>query len=79
MVTVLREGGLRVVIFTNDHVPAHVHVFGDGHAKINVLGKSEEPELVWAEQMSRSEVRRAMALVTREQQQLIERWRDIHG
>ena len=38
MVTVLRANGLRVVIFVNDHLPAHVHVFGDGEAKINLLG-----------------------------------------
>ena len=34
MVTVLRAEGLRVVIFTNNHEPAHVHVFGSGEAKI---------------------------------------------
>jgi hypothetical protein len=34
IVTVLRAEGLRVVIFVNDHQPAHVHVFGDGEAKI---------------------------------------------
>jgi len=28
MVTVFRGNGLRVVIFINDHPPAHVHVFG---------------------------------------------------
>ena len=28
MPTVLRLGGLRVVIYTNDHRPAHVHVIG---------------------------------------------------
>lgn len=38
MVTVLRAHGLRVVIFSNDHQPAHVHVFGDGQAKVNLLG-----------------------------------------
>lgn len=54
-------------------------MFGDGHAKINLLGEGENPELVWAERMSRSEVRRAMLLVAREQQQLIERWTEIHG
>jgi len=79
MVTVHRAQGLRVVIFTNDHVPAHVHVFGDGQAKINLLGPDGLPELVWAEGMSRSEVRRAMAVVTAEQQLLLERWREIHG
>jgi hypothetical protein len=30
MPTVLRIGGLRVVIYPNDHPPAHVHVLGPG-------------------------------------------------
>jgi hypothetical protein len=34
MVTVHRAHGLRVVIFVDDHEPAHVHVFGDGRAEI---------------------------------------------
>ena len=79
MVTVLRAQGLRVVIFANDHRPAHVHVFGDGHAKIDRLGADGAPAFVWAEGMSRSEVRRAMAVVTAEQQRLLERWRELHG
>jgi hypothetical protein len=37
-----------VVIFVNDHLPAHVHVFGDGEAKINLCGAEGLPELVWA-------------------------------
>ncbi|WHZ20694.1 MAG: hypothetical protein OJF55_002843 [Rhodanobacteraceae bacterium] len=28
MPTILRLGGLRVVIYPNDHRPAHVHVIG---------------------------------------------------
>jgi hypothetical protein len=52
---------------------------GDGQAKINLLGPDGLPELVWADGMSRSEVRRATALVTAEQQLLLERWRDMHG
>ena len=79
MVTVHRAQGLRVVIFTNDHAPAHVHVFSDGQAKINLLGPDGLPALVWAEGMSRSEVRRAMAVVTTEHQRLLERWRELYG
>ena len=30
MPTILRFAGLRAVIYTNDHRPAHVHVIGDG-------------------------------------------------
>jgi hypothetical protein len=44
VVTVLRAEGFRVVIYVNDHAPAHVHVLGTGEAKINLLGA---PDLVW--------------------------------
>lgn len=79
MVTVLRAHGLRVVIFTNDHQPAHVHIFGDGEAKINLLGADGSPELIWADAMSRGEVRRALRIVTEQQTLLLARWEDIHG
>ena len=63
MVTALRADGLRVVIYVNDHQPAHVHVLGDGEAKINLLGTQGTPNLVWVENMTRGEVRRAMRIV----------------
>ena len=78
MVTVLRAYGLRVVIFSNDHLPAHVHVFGDGQAKINLLGAEGAPELIWADAMSRGEVRRTMRIVTEQQAFLLARWKEIH-
>ncbi len=79
MVTVWRESGLRVIIFLDDHLPAHVHVFGDGQAKINLLGADGSPELVWADGMTRGEVRRAMRIVIEQQGLLLARWEDIHG
>ena len=79
MVTVLRAHGLRVVIYANDHRPAHVHVFGDGEAKIDLLGPDEAPALVWVDGMSRGEVRRAVRLVAERRAFLLARWEDIHG
>lgn len=79
MVTVLRARGLRVIIFSDDHQPAHVHVFGDGQAKINLRGAGGTAELVWAEGMNRGEVRRAMQVVVEQQAFLLARWEDIHG
>lgn len=79
MVTVFRGGGLRVVIFVDDHHPAHVHVFGDGQAKINLIGPDNRPELIWAEGMKRNEVRRAVKLVVEQHEFLIDQWRMIHG
>lgn len=47
MVTVLRAHGLRVVIFINDH----------RLAKINLSGPGGTPELIWADNMSRGDLR----------------------
>ena len=79
MVTIYRESGLRVVIFVNDHEPAHVHVFGDEQAKINLVGPDGSPELIWADGMKRNDVRRAMRIVTQHQMSFLERWAKIHG
>lgn len=38
MPTILRYRGLRIMIFTNDHAPPHVHVIGaDGQARFDLL------------------------------------------
>jgi hypothetical protein len=79
MVTIYRRHGLKVVIFVDDHEPAHVHVFGDGQAKINLLGPDGEPELIWADGMKRNDVRRAMRIVTEQKALFLRRWTEIHG
>jgi hypothetical protein len=75
MVVVWREAGLRFVIFVDDHEPAHIHVFGDGNAKINLNG----PVLVWSSGMKNGDVRRAMEIVSEQRLLLLKRWKDIHG
>ena len=67
MVTVYRAHGLRIVIFVDDHEPAHVHVFGDGEAKIDLAGYEGDPDLIYAIGMTRAETRRAMAVVKEQQ------------
>jgi len=79
VVVVHRARGLRVVIFVDDHVPAHVHVFGDGEIKINLTGPDGDPELIWAVGMTRADIRRAVAIVKDQQAQLLQRWSEIHG
>ena len=78
MVTVLRADGLRFVIYLNDHLPAHVHVFGDGEAKINLIGAQGTPDLVWANNMTRGEVRRSMRVVADQLAFLLQKWEEIH-
>jgi hypothetical protein len=46
MPTVLTISGLRVVIYPNDHRPAHVHVIGNGcEAVLNLHCPTGPPEL----------------------------------
>jgi len=79
MVTVHRAYGLRFVIFVDDHEPAHVHVFGDGEAKINLVGADGAPEIVTFEGMKRGDVRHAMQTVMEQQTYLLTQWKEIHG
>ena len=79
MVTVHRAYGLRIVIFVDDHEPAHVHVFGDGEAKIYLAGGESEPELIYAIGMTRADIRRAMSILKEQQTDLLKRWSEIHG
>ena len=43
MPTVLRIGGLRVVIYSSDHRPAHVHVIGAGGEAVFILHCPDGP------------------------------------
>jgi hypothetical protein len=79
MIVVLRAQGLRVFIFVDDHEPAHVHVRGDGQAKVLLVGADGRPELAWSSGMNRSEKRRALLAIKEAQAELLEHWRRIHG
>lgn len=37
MVTLLRQYGMRFAIYTADHEPPHVHVVGEGEARIDIV------------------------------------------
>ncbi|WP_420959872.1 hypothetical protein [Brucella sp. IR073] len=54
-------------------------MFGDGQAKINLIGPDDAPVLVSAEGMKRSDVRRALQIAGDQQEQFLARWREIHG
>jgi len=79
MVTVYRANGFRIIIFVDDHAPAHVHAFGDGHAKINLIGVDGAPEIVTIEGMKRGDARRLMRIIVEQRDYLLSRWRGIHG
>ena len=76
MPTVLRVGGLRVVIYPNDHPPAHVHVLGPGWAVVvNLIG----PRVREVINCSEDEARRALQLIVDHQAELMDTWRRFHG
>lgn len=79
MPTIHREHGLRFVIHTDDHEPAHVHVFGDGEMKIVIAANDGLPLAVWSVGLKRAEERSAMDVVSERQAEFLARWREIQG
>ena len=79
MVTVFRADGMRFMIFVDDHEPAHVHVYGDGEAKIKLIGPDGSPELIFANGMKFKNAARPLRTVGEQQEFLLGRWRRIHG
>jgi hypothetical protein len=76
MPTVLRIGGLRVVVYPNDHAPAHVHVMGPGWVVVvNLAG----PNVREAINCGGPQVRRAMRLIVEHRDELMDAWKRIHG
>lgn len=58
--------------------PDRLSIAGAGEAKINLLGGSDLPDLVWADRMTRAEIRRAVRLVAEQRAFLLARWEEIH-
>jgi len=80
MPTVLRLDGLRVVIYPNDHRPAHVHVMGAGGEAVFILNCPEGPaELRESYGFSRPEVGRIGSQLDLQLASLCEEWSEIHG
>ena len=79
MPTILRKNGFRVVIYFDDHLPAHVHVMNaDSEVKID-LGSSANPPQIIQFNGKRGDAVKALELVTSHQNELLEAWRQIHG
>jgi len=75
MVTVFRQHGMRFVIYTADHEPPHVHVYGDGEARIDIVTL----KVITQGGLSDRDVRRAVEEIRAQQSLFIETWRRYHG
>jgi hypothetical protein len=78
MVTVHRAHGFRFVMFSNDHHPPHVHVFGHG-GEAKIVLEADGVTLVSFAGISRGDIRRLLHEAKREREQLIAMWRKIHA
>lgn len=76
MPTVLRIDGLRVVIYPNDHPPAHVHVIDPGWWVVVDLVRQAVREAIGCDER---EARRVLRLVAARRETLMDAWRRFHG
>jgi hypothetical protein len=74
--TILRIDGWRVVVYPNDHPPAHVHVIGPGWVVVvNLLG----PEVREVIGCREPDARRVLRVIDEHQTALMEAWKRYHG
>jgi len=80
MPTVLRFEGLRVVIYPNDHRPAHVHLIGRGcEAVFNLRCPAGQVDLRENYGFSPREVRNIQRVLKNHLAALCSEWERIHG
>lgn len=80
MPTVLTIFGLRVVIYPNDHRPAHVHVQGNGcEAVFNLQCPDGPPELRENYGFSQKDLGKIGDELAANLSALCTAWRQIHG
>ena len=79
MATLFRAGSYRIVVFSNDHSPPHVHAVGEGHAKFELGASAGDVRLTVVDGIPLRDLRRiAEAMATQHAECLVARER-IHG
>lgn len=80
MPTVLYIFGMRVVIYPNDHRPAHVHVIGDGCEAVFDLHCPDGPTGLRENYgFSKSNLSRIGRVLSTHRALLCHKWSEIHG
>jgi hypothetical protein len=80
MPTIYRQNGFEVMIYTNDHRPAHVHIFkADGEVIIYLGSDITPPKVRTNIGMGHNDERRALIIVAENNEAFWEEWRRIHG
>lgn len=80
MPTIIREYGFRVVIYPNDHIPAHVHVLkGGAEIRVDLGDEGTEPTLMSVRgSISNKDIVKGLSIVKTNQALCLSRWRAIH-
>lgn len=81
MPTVLQLGNIRVVIYTNDHPPPHVHAVkgNTARAKFNLNGPDGPVELVEHQGFKLTEIRKIGVAIADNLTVICAKWSEIHG
>ena len=67
---------MRFVIYTDDHEPAHVHVYYDGgEARIDI----NRVVAISNRGLNKRDLARSVAIVLDNRRLLLERWEKLHG
>lgn len=73
--TLFRIGGIRVIIYTKEHKPAHVHLVApNAEAKIEL----KTWRIVQCRGFSEKALNRIMGFLRTHEQELMEAWNEIH-
>jgi hypothetical protein len=79
MPTALRLGSLRIVIYPNDHWPAHVHVIGHGHRAVFNLNCFAGPLSLRQSGFPEYQTQSIRAELGKHLADLCKAWEEIHG
>lgn len=81
MPTIDREGPFKVIVYLNDHEPAHVHVWhASGVIVIDLVTEEGEPSIREIRgEVKDNDAQRAFDLAKKKQAVYLERWNEIHG
>ena len=79
MPTIIRKSGFQVVIYTDDHLPMHVHIRYQGREAVVNLGTETESVVLRENRgLNRNQLRRAFEIVENNQLVLIAKWRELY-
>lgn len=80
MPTVFEVGAYRIVVYPNDHRPAHVHAVGpDGEGRFALGSAPGDVYLMDVDGIPRAELRKIAEQIIDRHQECLDKWREIHG